>query len=375
MNVERYNTELQELKAAGNLRKLPKVIPVDYINLSSNDYLGLTSDESLVQEFYSEHGIQQKMSAASSRLLTGNSNAYHTLENTLMQAYQREACLIYNSGYHANTGILPALAGKKDLIIADKLVHASIIDGMQLSKADIARYRHLDYTHLEKILHNKRDKYENVFIVSESIFSMDGDCANLPELVRIKKQHKCFLYIDEAHAVGACGQNGLGMLEAENLIQECDFIVGTFGKALTSIGAFVVCSQVFKNYLVNKSRTLIFTTALPPINLAWTNFIFRYQKKLSDKREQLRKLSFTFAANLGKSGESHILPYITGNNESALTLSDYLGENKIHALPVRYPTVPKNTARIRFSLHAALSEEDLKNVARIVKNYDIEVDK
>ena len=248
-----YAKILEQLKLDGNLRKLPNGLPEDCINLSSNDYLGLNSDDKLRNLFLEKKSASNlKFSAVSSRLLTGNSSEYNILENTILKAYNREACLIFNSGYHANIGILPCLAGKKDLLLADKFVHASIIDGMQLSKAEILRFNHLDYSHLENILEKKRSDYDKVFIVSESIFSMDGDKADMMRLVEIKRKYNCILYFDEAHALGVYGSNGLGYAEECNLLADCDILVGTFGEALASVGAFVVCDSIIKEYIYSR---------------------------------------------------------------------------------------------------------------------------
>ena len=268
-----------------------------------------------------------------------------------------------NSGYHANIGILPALAGKRDLIVADKLVHASIIDGLRLSEAEMLRYRHLDYEHLREILFNHREEYENVFIVTESIFSMDGDVADLQELCDLKREYDTFLYVDEAHAVGVRGTNGLGCCEEQGCMDDIDFIVGTFGKAFASYGAFVVCDEMFRDFLVNTQRSLIFTTALPQVNVAWTRFIlnrmpdfYSYRMKLTGIAERLRAT----LANRGfeTRGDSHIVPFLCGSNENSVYMSELFQDNGFFVLPVRYPTVPKNEARIRFSLNAAIPEED-----------------
>ena len=223
MNKERYSKKLELIKEAGNFRVLRDtvhngfLIHVDgreMLNLSSNDYLGLSSNPRLIEEFRSETDVMA-YSAASSRLLSGNHQYYKMLEDDLASLYDKEAALVFNSGYHANIGILPALTGKRDLIVADKLVHASIIDGLRLSDAQMVRYRHLDYEHLQSLLTQHREEYENVFIVTESVFSMDGDVADLQQLCEIKKEFDAFLYVDEAHAIGVRGTNGLGCCEEQ----------------------------------------------------------------------------------------------------------------------------------------------------------------
>lgn len=383
MKIDRYIQKLEKIKEAGNYRFLRNIqhngflIHVDgreMLNLSSNDYLGLSSYPKLLEEFYAQTDVKAlPYSAVSSRLLSGNHEYYGMLEKDLCELYGKDAALVYSSGYHANIGILPTLAGKKDLILADKLVHASIIDGLRLSEAEMLRYRHLDMEHLRTILTRRREQYENVFIVTESIFSMDGDAADLIELCEIKKEFNAFLYVDEAHAVGVRGTNGLGCCEEQACIDEIDFIVGTFGKAFASMGAFVVCNDLFREYLINTQRSLIFTTALPPVNVAWTRFVLNHMPdfyelrvKLNDTAEKLRKV--LVEKGFETRGTSHIVPFICGSNEYSVEMAELLQDNGFFALPVRYPTVPKNEARIRFSLNAAVPEEDYECLFDFLKN-------
>lgn len=373
MNKERYTRKLDIIKESGNYRILREIehngflIHADgkeMLNLSSNDYLGLSSNPRLLDEFRAETDVMAlAYSAASSRLLSGNHQYYKMLEDDLADIYDKEAALVFNSGYHANIGILPALAGKHDLIVADKLVHASIIDGLRLSDAQMLRYRHLDYDHLRNLLLHHWEEYENVFIVTESIFSMDGDVADLQQLCEIKKEFDAFLYVDEAHAIGVRGTNGLGCCEEQACTEEIDFIVGTFGKAFASMGAFVVCEQMFREYLINTQRSLIFTTALPPVNVAWTRFILNRMPDFYDLRLKLAKVSERLKSVLNEKGfetrgNSHIVPMVCGSNENSIEMANLLQENGFFALPVRYPTVPKNEARIRFSLNASIPMED-----------------
>ncbi|WP_294139458.1 8-amino-7-oxononanoate synthase [uncultured Sanguibacteroides sp.] len=373
MNRERYINKLSKIKESGNYRELKEIQHNGFLihhdgremlNLSSNDYLGLSSDPYLYEEFRQETDVKLlSYSAVSSRLLSGNHEYYGLLENDLQELYGKEAALVFNSGYHANIGILPALAGKKDLIVADKLVHASIIDGLRLSEAEMLRYRHLDYEHLREILFNHREKYDNVFVVTESVFSMDGDVCDLQELCDLKKEYDAFLYVDEAHAVGVRGTNGLGCCEEQGCIEDIDFIVGTFGKAFASYGAFVVCDELFREFLINTQRSLIFTTALPPINVAWTRFILNHMPDFYSRRLKLMTISERLRNTLKDRGfetrgDSHIVPFLCGSNENSVYMSEQFRDNGFFVLPVRYPTVPKNEARIRFSLNAAIPEED-----------------
>ena len=376
MNLERYRTELKTLQEANNFRFLKdgdqqginfQIHKKDYLNLSSNDYLGIAGNAHLKEVFFINYAQSCNLGAASSRLLTGNHHAYRLLEHDLSNAYGGRSALVFNSGYHANVGILPALASKNDLILADKLVHASTIDGLQLCDAKVMRYRHLGYDHLTSLLEKNRSQYDRVFIVSESVYSMDGDLADLKQLVEIKKRFDAFLYLDEAHSVGVYGKTGLGLCEQEDVINDVDLLVGTFGKAFGSVGAFVICHKVLADYLVNKMRTLIFTTALPEINVAWTLFVFERIKKMEKERMHLQNLSTQLRDGIKllgfeTMGGSQIVPMIAGENELALRWSEQLAEKGFWAMPVRYPTVPKGSARIRFSLSSAMSEDHIENL-------------
>lgn len=373
MNKERYIKKLETIREAGNYRFLRDIEHNGFLihaegremlNLSSNDYLGLSTNPRLLEEFRQETDVLAlPYSAVSSRLLSGNHPYYGLLERDLAGLYEKPGALVFNSGYHANIGILPALAGKRDLIVADKLVHASIIDGIRLSEAQMLRYRHLDYEHLRSLLTAHREEYDNVFIVTESVFSMDGDTADLQQLCEVKKEFDAFLYVDEAHALGVRGTNGLGCCEEQACVEDIDFIVGTFGKALASQGAFVVCEELFREYLVNTQRSLIFTTALPPVNVAWTRFVLNRLPDFYDLRIHLARVAERLRGVLSVKGfetrgDSHIVPMLCGSNEESVEMAGLLQENGFFALPVRYPTVPKNEARIRFSLNASIPDED-----------------
>lgn len=374
-----YHSILQQLHSAGNLRKLPDIIHdgnrierdgQTMLNLSSNDYLGLASRSDLRNAFLEEQTESRlPLSSSSSRLLTGNFAVYTRLEQLMAERFNREAALLFNSGYHANTGILPALADKQTLILADKLVHASIIDGIRLSGAPFVRYRHTDYDHLETLLKKHVGQYDQLFIVTESLFSMDGDVADLRRLAELKRSYaNCCLYVDEAHAIGVRGENGLGIAEEQGCLQEIDLLVGTFGKALASMGAYVICSGVIREYLINCMRPLIFSTALPPMQIAWTHFLFERLPDFSEERKKLVQTSRLLADALkGKGGEisdSHIIPYRIGENEECILKAEELQRKGFYCLPVRPPTVPKGTARLRFSLTADVTIEEVKQLIK-----------
>ena len=374
--METYKKLLEELNQSGNLRSLPPIEPQGkwiirdgrrMLNLSSNDYLGLSRDTRLRKEFLTRAMEEYlPLSSASSRLLTGNFPVYTELEELLASSYGKESALVFNSGYHANVGILPALADKDTLILADKLVHASLIDGIRLSGAAYKRFRHQDYEQAEHILQNSAHTYKRIILVTESIFSMDGDIADLQRLVRIKKQYpNTLLYVDEAHAIGVRGKRGLGIAEESGTLRDIDLLVGTFGKALASMGAFVVCNRFLHDVLVNRMRPLIFSTALPPLQVAWTSHIFRLLPRMEDRRTHLKKLSALVAQALqGQGGEissSHIIPYIVHDSEACLRLAESLQRKGFYCLAIRPPTVPQGTSRLRLSLTADMEEADIEN--------------
>ncbi|EJW94266.1 8-amino-7-oxononanoate synthase [gut metagenome] len=381
---ERMAEELEILKQQGNFRTLPPVMYPGYemvkngepmLNLSSNDYLGLASRQELREEFLQELSARNFLpTSSSSRLLTGNFPVYEELENELARLYNKESALVLNSGYHANTGILPAISTEQTLILADKLVHASLIDGIRLSNARCIRYRHNDMLQLERLIKKYEADYREIIVVTESLFSMDGDITDLWHLSILKKTYpKLLLYVDEAHAFGVRGSKGLGLAEEMYALDNIDFLVGTFGKAVASAGAFIVCKKIVKEYLVNRMRTLIFTTALPPVNIAWTLFILRKLPDLKQEREHLATISKQLRQGLEAKkyvcpSTSHIVPLIIGSNEETIWMAEKLQKNGFYTLPVRPPTVPEGTSRIRFSLTADMSEEDVEQLLSVIDN-------
>lgn len=380
--VEEMQQELQGLKENSNLRVLPilkhegRDVVVDgkqMLNLSSNDYLGLAADRELREEFLQGLTADNFLpTSSSSRLLTGNFTVYEELEQTLARLFGTEAALVFNSGYHANMGILPAVSDAQTLILADKLVHASLIDGIRLSAARCIRYRHNDMKQLERLLAENHAAYRQVIVVTESIFSMDGDAADLKALTRLKQAHdNVLLYVDEAHAFGVRGEQGLGYAEEAGCIGEIDFLVGTFGKAAASTGAYIVCRRTIREYLVNRMRTFIFTTALPPINIEWTLFIVQRLASFRERRKHLETISIILREALKEKGYdcpsvSNIVPMIVGSSSDTILMAKELQRNGFYALPVRPPTVPEGTSRIRFSLTAGVTEEEVREVLKWV---------
>ncbi|HDR1499707.1 TPA: 8-amino-7-oxononanoate synthase [Pasteurella multocida] len=375
--IRYYQQQLADLKAQNQFRQLPQFIhrgrfiqreDNTMLNMSSNDYLGLANNEALRQAFFTQYQDQlPALTSSSSRLLTGSFPIYDELESLMAQAFGRETALLFNSGYHANIGILPALADKKTLIVADKLVHASMIDGIRLAQCEFVRFRHHDYAHLEQILQKNDRTFERIIVVTESVFSMDGDCADLTQLVALKQRYpQVMLYVDEAHAIGVLGEKGLGLAEQQGCINQIDILVGTFGKALGSMGAYVICDQVIRDYLVNKMRPLIFSTALPPFNVAWTHFVFQQLPHLQAERAHLAQLSqhlrqaIVDIFQVPMPSESCIVPYILGDNELTVRTAQRLQQQGYYCLPIRPPTVPKGTSRIRFSLTADMQVAEVE---------------
>ena len=382
MILDSINQELLTLKEKKNYRSLPQLIhngrdvTVDgrrMLNLSSNDYLGLANDLSLREEFLKNLTPESFLpTSSSSRLLTGNYTVYEELEQQLSTMFGAESALVFNSGYHANTGILPAVSDARTLILADKLVHASLIDGIRLSSAKCIRYRHNDLSQLQRLISENHNAYEQIIIVTESIFSMDGDEADLHALVQLKKSYSnILLYVDEAHAFGVRGDNGLGCAEEQNCINDIDFLVGTFGKAIASAGAYIACRQVIREYLINKMRTFIFTTALPPINIQWTSWILEQLPSLQEKRTHLLRISNKLKTALVDKGYncpsvSHIVPMIVGASENTICKAEEIQRKGFYALPVRPPTVPEGTSRIRFSLTADITEHEIDQLIKLI---------
>ena len=374
--MDAFKQLLEQLSAKNQYRSIPDLVHqgryitrenLKMLNMSSNDYLGLASNENLRQSFLQQYVDNfPSFTSSSSRLLTGNFPVYTDLEQFIAQRFQRESSLLFNSGYHANLGILPALTTTKSLILADKLVHASMIDGIRLSQCEFFRYRHNDYEHLKSLLEKNAGKFDRTFIVTESVFSMDGDVADLNYLAQLKTQFpNTYLYVDEAHAIGVYGKNGLGIAEQANVIADIDLLVGTFGKALASMGAYVVCDQILKECLINQMRPLIFSTALPPFNVAWTYFIFERLPQLSKERTHLEQLSAFLRQEVEHRtqimpSQTCIVPYILGENEATLAKAKDLQEQGYYCLPIRPPTVPKGTSRIRLSLTADMTMDEVK---------------
>ena len=367
-----YSEILDHLKANSHFRNIKNFDAKDekyifyngqkLVNLSSNNYLGFADNKKITEEFLNEVGDKYSFGSASARLLTGTLPVYKELEDLISQLFRKEKTLLFNSGYHANVGINSCIAGKGDVIFSDKLNHASIIDGMRLSEGKFFRFPHKNMKALEKLLTRERKNFNNAIIVSESVFSMDGDIADIEKLVELKETFNCILVLDEAHAFGVFGQNGLGVTEKLGITDKVDIIVGTFGKAIGSMGAFATGSQTLVDYLTNKARSFIFSTALPPINIAFSKWII--ENKLPQTLEKRQKM-LSIGQKAGS--ESHIIPVIIGGNKETVDTCEILFHNGFFTLPIRPPTVPEGTSRLRLSLTTDITEKELFDAISLAK--------
>ena len=338
----------------------------EYVDFSSNDYLGLSFHPAVVaaaRDALERYG----MGAGASRLMSGNLAIHHELEEEVAAFKGTDGALVFNSGYHANIGIIPALFGRHDLVLADSLSHASQLDGALLSRATLVRFRHNDTEHLSELLRKHRGKFRKGLVMTESVFSMDGDRAPLKELLEISRSNGCFLMVDEAHATGVFGPQGRGCVEAEGLAGEVDFVMGTFSKALGGFGAYLASSRMIVDFLVNSARSFIYSTALPAPVIAADLAALRLCVSGETRGGELLRRSAEFRETLRGSGwivggESQIIPVVVGDSGRAVALSGRLAERGFLALPVRPPTVPEGSARLRFSMTSAHKSSQIKGL-------------
>lgn len=377
-----FSERLDNLRHEGNFREIPRMASGDIIDFSTNDYLGLGSNPDIQAAFFADPAsLQVPMTSSAARLLAPRQIEYDNLEVALHLLYSRRrgddtGALLFNSGYHANTGLIPALASGNDtMILADRLVHASIIDGIILSKAKFARFRHNDTAHLRELLEKHSGEFRNILVIVESVYSMDGDRADIEALLGLRREFpNVALYVDEAHAFGVLGPRGLGLVADSSAPWEVDVVVGTFGKAAASMGAFAITDAVTRDYLINSSRSFIFSTALPPMQVAWSRFTLSKLLYGDTQREHLSHLAGELNRVLRQFSvipieESHIQPLVIGDPKEAVDLSNrLLTLYGIKALPIRKPTVPAGTERLRFSLSAAMSMDDIAVLDRALRD-------
>lgn len=375
-----FSDELETLKTNSNFRtiknidyKEEKFISVEgkrMLNLSSNDYLNISTDRDLSEEFIEKYKNDKEFlfSSASARLLTGSSTVYKRLEKTFAKLFNKEAALLFNTGYQCNQGIISALFSKGDCIFSDKLNHASIVSGLQISRAEHFRYKHNDYENLEMLLKTHRNKFKNAIIISESVFSMDGDIADIKKLVELKEKYDCLLMIDEAHAFGVFGENLQGISAQENLLDKIDIITVTLGKSLASMGAVCISNNTIINYLINKASSFIFSTAIAPVNVMWSEFLLSEKfDLLKQKKKKLNSLFKKVHSIYPTISRSQIIPVILGSAEKTIKTAKELQGKGFYVLPINPPTVPKNTSRLRLSLCADIVFDEIKPLFEGIK--------
>ena len=389
--------KLDERQAENALRHLVKPNPL--VDFSSNDYLGLARDTSLFEathEYLKQHKITQN-GATGSRLLSGNHPLYSILEAVLCEFHNSDSALVFNSGYDANLGFFSCVPQRGDVILYDEYIHASIRDGIKLSNAQAYKFKHNDLDDLEKKCQTERrrcPKETIIYIVTESVFSMDGDSPDFVELVKLCKTYGAYLVVDEAHAVGVFGKRGSGLIQELELEQDVFARLITFGKALGGHGAAILGSETLKHYLVNFSRSFIYTTALPPHNLATINTVYKELVISNDSekshqaiqglhqnirffKSEVDRLQLNFPPSgemsVGQRGfiESHSAIHccIISGNDKVKSIAANLQSKGFDVKPIVSPTVPKGQERLRFCLHSYNSEQEITEVLKLLSTF------
>ena len=373
--------ELGERRSRHQLRNLRDMSPLNAVqveigghtllNFSANDYLGLSKHPLLVERatrFMAQYGA----GATASRLVCGTFSGVSALEKKLAALKHTEAALILNSGYQANVSVLPTLADKDALILSDALNHNSLINGARLCRCKVLQFRHNDLVHLRALLvENQQQPYSRTLIITESIFSMDGDQSDIPALCALADEFGAMLIVDEAHATGVCGQNGMGLTCGRNVT----LTIGTFGKACGSFGAYIASSRQICDYLINCCPGFIYSTGLPPAVIGAIDAALDLIPEMARERRRLRENADYLRQELNAMGwqtgdsSTHIIPVRVGDEQTALSLATWLEEHGVLAVAIRPPTVPRNQSRIRISLSAAHTREQVAYLAALFRNW------
>ncbi|MFV8371789.1 aminotransferase class I/II-fold pyridoxal phosphate-dependent enzyme [Flavobacterium sp. LB2P74] len=376
---ENLSAKLEIRKQNNALRKLP--LSSKKIDFSSNDYLGFSQSEIIFKETH-QHLITNNIiqnGATGSRLLSGNHKLYQETEDLIVNFHQSETALIFNSGYDANIGFFSAVPQKNDLILYDELCHASIRDGIQLSNAKAYKFNHNDFDDLEKLI--LRNPNTTIYIVTESVFSMDGDCPNLEELVQLSDKYHCYLVVDEAHALGVFGDpetsGGEGFVQMLGLQNHVFARIMTFGKGLGCHGAAILGSAELRDYLVNFARSFIYTTGLSPHSVA--TILIAYQHLESDSASILKLKENIVFFNQQKNllslkplfvrSKSAIQSAVIPGNEKVKVIANQLQEKGFDVKAILSPTVPEGQERLRFCLHSYNSQEEIAEVLRLLSTF------
>jgi 8-amino-7-oxononanoate synthase len=364
--------ELRKIQQQKLLRR--RTLREGLIDLCSNDYLGLREHPEVKEEairVIKDYGVGSGASA----LVSGYTTHHKSLEEKLADFKGVPACVLFGSGYLANLGTIPALVSEGDMILSDQLNHASIIDACKLSRAKVFVFPHLDYERAEEVLKEYRKAYRRCLLVSDSVFSMDGDIAHLPTLLKLSQKYDCMLMLDEAHATGTLGEKGKGILYAFGIPwQENIILMGTLSKALGSYGAFVCGSQRLVDYLINRARSLIFSTSLPPSLCASAKKALEVLEREEWMVSTLKSLAEDIYRRLSEMGffvkfhSTPILPIMLYSEERALELAKYLLESGVFLQAIRYPTVPMGEARLRLTASLKYKKEDLEYFYTLLKS-------
>ena len=379
--MEELSQELAELEAQAQRRRLQvveEVLPGGRVrvagqvllNLSSNDYLGLAQDPRLIEAAQAA-AARWGAGAGASRLVVGHLALHEAVEAQLAEFKGAEAAVIFPTGYMANVGTIAGLMGPGDVIFCDRLNHASIYDGIKLSGATLKRFPHRDLNRLEDLLREPGAARRRL-IVTDSVFSVDGDLAPLQDLVNLKARYGAWLMIDEAHATGVLGERGAGLAEALGVSREVDIHMGTFSKALGSQGGYVAGDRRLVDYLHNRARSFIYSTALAPPVLGAIDQALKIVAQEPERRRYLLGEAETFRRDLLAAGldilgsETQIIPVLVGDNACTLAFAAELRAQGLMAVALRPPTVPPGRARVRFSLSAAHSREDLARARQTI---------
>ncbi len=379
-DMEFLRKKVQELKEQGLYKELVTLEgPNDaecvingkkVINLSSNNYLGFANHPRLKKAAIA--AIEKYGAGAGAvRPIIGNMKIHDDLEKLLAEFKREEAVLAFQSGFNCNAGVIQAVTEKGDLIISDQLNHASIIDGTRLSKADKAVFQHSNMADLENVLKEKRSNYNNVLIITDGVFSMDGDIANLPGIVELAEKYNCLTYVDDAHSSGVLGESGRGSVDHFHLHGRVDFAMGTLSKAIGVIGGYVAGKKVTIDWLKNRGRPFLFSTGLPPAAVGAAIEAIKMLMESTEYTDRLWTNAKHFKEGLGKLGfntgssETPITPIIVGDEAKTLQFSKNLFENGLFSGPIVFPTVPKGTGRVRCMVTAGHSTEQLDRAVKI----------
>ncbi|RWX00217.1 aminotransferase class I/II-fold pyridoxal phosphate-dependent enzyme [Flavobacterium cerinum] len=369
--------KLAQRESANALRKLP--VNGKRIDFSSNDYLGFSKSEIIFQDshkYLANAGIINN-GATGSRLISGNHDQYKITEDFISQFHKADSTLVFNSGYDANVGLFSSVPQKGDIILYDEYIHASIRDGIRLSNAKAYKFSHNDVDDLERLLKRAYNTIgENeVYIVTESVFSMDGDSPDLQKLVDLTDEYKALLIIDEAHALGVAGEKGEGLLQSKNLHDKVFARIMTFGKGLGCHGAAVLGSQQLTAYLVNFARSFIYTTGLPPHSLATILTAYKYLENHSYERKALHKIILFFTSEMKRLeltkffiiSQSAIHCAVVPGNEKVKNISSVLQQHNFDVKAILSPTVPQGQERLRFCLHAYNTPQQITTVLELLR--------